>query len=222
MARSGSPKKPANGRRKPKQARSRALVDAVVTATAQILREAGPEAASTNRVAERAGVSIGSLYQYFPDKQALFTAVAERHVEAMELELGRQLGALATVAVEDLVRTAIVGFFRVVEVDAPLHAQLQRLSLWGLTSSVMQDYLRRMEVRFGDLMAARRHELPLPPRDPHLTARVVLRAVGGIVDGWLIEDPTSIADPRLLDEIIHIFDSALGFPPNPSVVGPAG
>ena len=61
------------------QERSRATVDALVEATARILVKEGFDKASTNRIAEVAGVSVGSLYQYFPGKEALVAAVAERH-----------------------------------------------------------------------------------------------------------------------------------------------
>src|SRR5689334_14652682 len=61
------------------QERSRATVGSLVEATARILVKEGFDKASTNRVAEVAGVSIGSLYQYFPSKEALVAAVIERH-----------------------------------------------------------------------------------------------------------------------------------------------
>src|SRR6516165_4267821 len=61
------------------QARSRATVDALVEATARILVRDGFDKASTNRIAEEAGVSVGSLYQYYPSKEALVAAVIERH-----------------------------------------------------------------------------------------------------------------------------------------------
>ena len=61
------------------QERSRATVDALVEATARILVRDGFDNASTNRIAEVAGVSVGSLYQYFPSKEALVAAVIERH-----------------------------------------------------------------------------------------------------------------------------------------------
>ena len=61
------------------QERSRATVDALVEATARILVREGFDKASTNRIAEVAGVSVGSLYQYFPGKEALVAAVIERH-----------------------------------------------------------------------------------------------------------------------------------------------
>ena len=62
------------------QERSRATVDALLSATARVLVKEGYDRASTNKVAEAAGVSIGSLYQYFPSKEALVSAVIQRHI----------------------------------------------------------------------------------------------------------------------------------------------
>ncbi|MAQ15636.1 MAG: hypothetical protein CMN30_12685 [Sandaracinus sp.] len=69
-------------RRKPKQARSKATVDAIVEATGQMLAREGSRATATG-VAERAGVSVGSLYQYFPNKKALIDAFLERRLDRM-------------------------------------------------------------------------------------------------------------------------------------------
>ncbi|WP_052007286.1 TetR/AcrR family transcriptional regulator [Burkholderia paludis] len=68
-------------RKAPQQARSRATTDALLDAAAHILGERGWSGLTTNRVAEAAGVSIGSLYQYFPDKLALIDAVRQRHFD---------------------------------------------------------------------------------------------------------------------------------------------
>ena len=62
----------------PRQARSRATFDAIVEACAQILRTTGWGGLTTNHVAERAGVSIGTLYEFFPDKESIVAVVAER------------------------------------------------------------------------------------------------------------------------------------------------
>jgi len=67
-------------RRRPRQSRSRATWDAILEAAAQVLERDGPAGFNTASVAERAGVSIGTLYQYFPDKQAILLAAAEREV----------------------------------------------------------------------------------------------------------------------------------------------
>ena len=70
------PEKP---RKSPKQRRSKATVDALLEATAQVLVSHGYQKATTNRIAERAGVSIGSLYEYYPNKDALVASLIEKH-----------------------------------------------------------------------------------------------------------------------------------------------
>ena len=67
-------------RREPRQRRSRFTVDSILDAVAVVLKQHGPNAVTTNRISEAAGFSIGSLYQYFPDKQAIYGALHERHV----------------------------------------------------------------------------------------------------------------------------------------------
>jgi AcrR family transcriptional regulator len=68
-------------RKRPRQARARATFDAIVEATAQVLVSEGYTGLSTNRVAERAGVSIGTLYQYFGNKDGLIDALIDRELE---------------------------------------------------------------------------------------------------------------------------------------------
>ncbi len=72
-----------NPRKFPQQERARATVEAIIVATAQILTEQGFETLTTVRIAERAGVSVGSLYQYFPNKQALAAAVVDHYSEKL-------------------------------------------------------------------------------------------------------------------------------------------
>ena len=71
-----------NTRKIPRQSRARASVDVVLEAAAQVLEAAGEAGFNTNAVAERAGVSIGTLYRYFPDKQAILRALALRETDA--------------------------------------------------------------------------------------------------------------------------------------------
>src|SRR5688572_12768484 len=69
------PSEALRSRRDPKQLRSRAIVEAIVEAGRQLLAQEGAASLTTNRIAERAGVSIGSLYRYFPNKQAILAAI---------------------------------------------------------------------------------------------------------------------------------------------------
>lgn len=70
-------------RRRPKQARSRVTRDAIFEAATQILERQGERAFNTNRIAERAGVSVGTIYQYFPNKEAILVAMS--HAESDRL-----------------------------------------------------------------------------------------------------------------------------------------
>ena len=77
-------------RKSPVQARSTASVDAILKATVQVLLKVGKEKLTTTRVAARAGVSVGTLYQYFPNKSALLRAAMRLHME--EVLILRSLG----------------------------------------------------------------------------------------------------------------------------------
>jgi len=74
------PKPAATSRRKPSQARSVVTVNAIFEACIQVFNQTGPDSLTTTRVAERAGVSVGTLYQYFPDRQAMMLSLLERHL----------------------------------------------------------------------------------------------------------------------------------------------
>lgn len=96
-------------RKKPRQARATVTLDAIFEATIQVLVVDGPQRLTTTRVAERAGVSVGTMYQYFPHKQALFYALNERYLdilaEKVESACRAQHGASIGQMVESLVTT---------------------------------------------------------------------------------------------------------------------
>lgn len=96
-------------RKWPRQARAAATLDAIFEATVQVLLVDGPRHLTTTRVAERAGVSVGTMYQYFPHKQALFYALNERYLdvlaEKVETACQAHLGASIDQMVEALVTT---------------------------------------------------------------------------------------------------------------------
>ncbi len=107
-------------RKRPRQARSRATVDAILAATAQVLVADGYDRTSTNRVAERAGVSVGSLYQYFPNKEALVGELVDRFSKHItELVVG-QLAELSEEPPERVTRALVSAMVRVKREDPRL------------------------------------------------------------------------------------------------------
>ncbi len=212
MARASKPKKPAKRRRKPKQDRARALVDAILTATAQILRAEGSAATTTNKIAVRAGVSVGSLYQYFPNKTALYTALAERHVATLEASLAPLIQRFVAEPEVDIVALVVETLLALNSVDAPLHAELQRLELWGQTSDVLVGFRQRAEALIAEVLTARAETLPRPLDDPELVARVLVRAIGGVLDVFLDEQPEALGEPALVDNLTRLVAAYLGYP----------
>src|SRR3954464_6272927 len=91
-------------RKHPRQARSRATVDTVLEATARVLVKRGFDGLTTNIVADAAGVSIASLYQYFPNKEALVAALIEKHVDEMTSMVLCELTRVAQLPMAEAVR----------------------------------------------------------------------------------------------------------------------
>ena len=120
MARN-SPTKP---RKNASQERSRATVDALVEATARILVREGFEKTSTNRIAEIAGVSVGSLYQYFPGKEALVAAVIDRHNEEIMAIVRATLIEVADMPIEKAVRRLVTVAIDAHRINPKLHRVL--------------------------------------------------------------------------------------------------
>ncbi|KQX26719.1 hypothetical protein ASD01_23985 [Ensifer sp. Root423] len=106
------------------QQRSRAMIEALVEATARALIKEGFERANTNRIAEEAGVSIGSLYQYFPGKEALVVAVIERHKSEMVDVLRGTLAKVATLPLDSAARELVKTMIDAHRVNPDLHRVL--------------------------------------------------------------------------------------------------
>jgi AcrR family transcriptional regulator len=111
-------------RKKASQDRSRALVDTLVEATARILVREGFDQASTNRIAAKAGVSVGSLYQYFPSKEALVAAVMERHRQELLRVARDTLARAMKLPLEEAVRELVAVAIKAHRVDPNLHRVL--------------------------------------------------------------------------------------------------
>ncbi|EOY5379304.1 TetR/AcrR family transcriptional regulator [Cronobacter dublinensis] len=186
-------------RKLPRQARSRALVEAIIEATARIFERAGPAACTTNAVAEKAGVSIGSLYQYFPNRRALTAALVARErgqlVAAFSASATRpaaqeRLSAMIHAAVAyDFARPALAAALDGEEA-APEFAPHQQETLAALHRCVMAA-IGHDETAAWDVIALAQGMIAMAARrsesDGPALARRIERAVFGYL-GWPAPD----------------------------------
>ncbi len=111
-------------RKAPSQARAKATVDAILEAAARVLVDDGFDAASTNRIAQVAGVSVGSLYQYFPSKEAIVADLIDRQADKMLGLLVQRLADHAGAPFGTMVRAVSRALMETIADDAPLNQVL--------------------------------------------------------------------------------------------------
>jgi AcrR family transcriptional regulator len=195
-------------RKNPRQARSRATVDAILAATARVLVKRGYDDLTTNAVAAAAGVSIGSLYQYFPNKTALVAALIDHHLEQMNGIVLAELSRVARLPMREAVRCVVELTIRAHAVDPALHRVLgEQVPRVGKLARLreLDEIAHRM---VAGLLAARQGELAI--RDPDLSAFVLVSAIEAIVHRAVILYPHRLTDPRLLDEATLLVTRYLG------------
>lgn len=174
-------------------------VQAILDATAHILVSDGYAALNTNRVAERAGVSIGSLYQYFPNKAALIAAVRQRHAD----QTRQQLIALALTAADLPLRQAVPRLIDAVmaahRIDPRLHQVLEKevprqFQSWDVTEDEIE-----LRTLLQSLLQRHRDQVIVP--DLTLASLVLVRMVDALVHLPLIEDPMGVPAAQVEQEI---------------------
>jgi AcrR family transcriptional regulator len=123
-------------RKKPSQARARATMDAILEAAAQVFADKGYAAATTNHIAQRAGVSIGSLYQYFPNKDAILYSLMEQHVLdgheliTQEMETLAQVGKITVPLIRRLIEIMLVFHEKDPVLHRVLFEEVRYLQFW--------------------------------------------------------------------------------------------
>jgi AcrR family transcriptional regulator len=194
-----------NPRKKASQERSRATVNALIEATARILVKEGFGKASTNRVAEVAGVSVGSLYQYFPSKEALVAAVIERHSEEIAKTVRRELASIETRPLEQGVRILIAVAVRAHRVHPKLHRVLaEQIPRVGKLERA-ETFSRENFVLFRNYLERRRHEIRALDLD--LASFVCVTSIEALTHNAVLHHSKIFSDATmeaLIDEGAHL------------------
>jgi len=200
---------PQQPRRRPRQARSHAIVEAIYDACERILVSEGPAALNTNRIAEVAGVNVASVYRYFPNKEAIVAELYERHLAAYAELLDGLYGRADEIDAFTLEET--MSFL--VDAVADLH-----LRLLGLDA----DFYRKNEDRFD--LAARfwprgerrwieqvtswirevleRHAARLRVEDLDRASFLVARTVTSVFRAAVRDAPHHVTSPGFRDDVI--------------------
>jgi AcrR family transcriptional regulator len=206
-----------NSRRQPKQSRSKATVDAIVIATTQILIEQGYAALTTNRVAEVAGVSIGSLYQYFNGKESLIKAVTERHTENMLTLLRTTLADSVGTSVPTAVRSFVRAMLNAHSLDPELHRIcVQQAFQLGLEHILEIRRTAEEVVSFY----LQEHAEAILPHDIRMASSILVTTVDANIHSALLSPVRPDMD-ALGEEVIAMVLRYLGIPEDGDVPSPA-
>jgi AcrR family transcriptional regulator len=176
-----------NPRKEASQERSRATVDALLEATARVLIKEGYDRASTNRIAEVAGVSIGSLYQYFPSKEALVAAVIDRHTEQVSQLTRDALVKVAARPIEVAAREFVSIAIDAHRVNPRLHGVLsEQTPRVGRLENIEANQREGYALVRGYLEA---HRDEIEVADPDLAAFVVVTVVEALTHAAVLRRP---------------------------------
>jgi len=194
----------ASPRKLPVQARSRATVDAIIQAATYILTKVGWEGLTTNAIAERAGVNIGSLYQFFPNKEAVVAELQRRH--AADSRVGLR-GALEVLPDQPSLRQALT---LIVEMTVKEHrvAPAVHKAIHEELPRTVRHADDEREQLLGQFTAALK---PFMRGVPDADLAIYMMAVGahGIIHTVTAERPTLLNHPAFITELVTMLERYL-------------
>lgn len=193
-----------NPRKFASQERSRVTVDALLEATARILVKEGYDKASTNRVAEVAGVSVGSLYQYFPGKEALVAALIDRHNREVMQAVEGELAQAVNLPIEQAVRKLVVMAVKAHRIDPKLHRVLaEQIPRVGRLEKV-ETFNRQNYLRFAAFLE--RHRDEIRPVDLGLAAFICVTTIESLTHAAVLHEKmvSDKAVEALVDEATRL------------------
>src|SRR5918995_1789698 len=191
-----------NPRKLPTQDRSKETVEAILQATALVLKREGYDRASTRRVAEVAGVSVGSLYQYFPNKESLVVALYNRHLRELISMFESRFEESVRAPLPEAVRGLVGASLRLHTVDPELHRVLvEQIPRSGRPEAeIRQENLDLAAFMVIEAVEAITHAAVLD-RPEYLEVEDFVEEISTLVLSYLspdgASDPERTQDPRM-------------------------
>lgn len=172
---------PLTPRKSPRQGRAIATVDAIFEATIQVLLSDGLIRLNTTRIARRAGVSVGTLYQYFPNKQALLFAVLERHLAMLAGAIEKACDEIPCATKEMIAETVVKAYLEAKMAQAEISPTLYRIAM-ELDARELQDAATQRSVKAIEAALAATGDGHFA--DPGLIAQTLTAALYGTVPAF--------------------------------------
>jgi AcrR family transcriptional regulator len=189
-------------RKRPVQSRSQATVDAIIDAAARILVRDGYGAFTTNRVAATAGVSVGSLYQYFPTKEAIVAALIERRAEADVERVSKLLDELRGQPLSEVIARTVDDMIELHRSGGPLYRVMLPLVVRVRRHRYVRELIAKARERVRDELEARRDEVR--KEDLELAVFVSGHALEACIHAALDERPELLSDPAFARELTDL------------------
>lgn len=196
----------ASARKKPKQERSVAMVEALLEAAARVFVKEGYAKATTNRIAAAAGVSVGSLYQYFPSKDAIAVELLRRYRDGLVALVASRLEDASRETFPRIVRDLLRDLLHAEGINPALHRVLieqvlrtsARKEMLGFEERLEEVIVRALEA--SDAGVGLNHEL---------AAFILVRVVLAIVQSVVVDRPR-LNTPELVDELTRLVVGYVG------------
>ena len=188
-------------RKSPRQTRSKALVTAILDATAQVLVERGYAGTNTNLIAARAGVSIGSVYQYFPNKDALIAALREHHATDLYDTLGDVLSRRNPQSLEEKLAAIVHGWMLAHQLAPDLHRVVeQEFPFFERAHHDQIPIYRTIVERVRQLLEEHREQLL--PDNLDLATWMVLQTIESLIHAATTTTPLPAYQPAAIEQQI--------------------
>lgn len=184
-------------------------MDAVLDSVTRLLKRGGPRAVTTNRIAEAAGVSIGSVYRYFPDKQAIFGALLDRHLAEIGALVDAKLAAHEGQPLDDVVRALVEGMVAAHAKHPALHQLLLTQVPPTLDADAELESRTRRALRRA--IEPRRSELRAP-RDLEPMLFVLATMVESLAHGVVLARPSRLSLEAATEEAVRAVMAVLHAP----------
>jgi len=195
-------------RRMPVQQRAADTIEVILQAAAQILQKEGRSALNTNHIAERAGISVGTLYQYFPNKQSILIEIARREIER---DRAAVMKAIADASQDSSIDPARLGI-RALIASQKKQSKVRRAAFEALMAEGIGQFASESSHAFQQItaqIAMSRDRLFLQnARKPTPTMLFVIsRAIAGAIRSTVIEESPILQTPEFEEELVHLVRS---------------